>query len=163
MPTTVEAIKRKCLDLFEDNFATYLDTVEASWAATEAITLGDIQKFIYGDILSHEMPKLLPAMGVLSGRARETEPLGSYQGKWEVIVALRFILSDATPQTLAKKVDRYAEASMLLLQAYPSLDSLATRGLGGFQIMTTTLGGEEPNFIKCLQVQFTARYIGVSG
>ena len=162
MPTTVEAIKRKCIDLFEDNFAAYLDTVEANWAATDDITLDDIAQFIYGDVISHQMPKLLPAMGVLSGRARELEPLGSWQGLWEVIIALRFILSDANPQTLAKKVDRYAEAAMLLLQAYPSLGS-TVNGLGAFQIMSTRLEGEEPNFVKGLEVQFRAEYIGRSG
>ena len=52
---------------------------------------------------------------------------------------------------------------MLLLQAHPSLDNTARRGLREFQIMSTRIEAEEPNFIKGLEVRFTARYIGMAG
>jgi hypothetical protein len=83
--------------------------------------------------------------------------------EWEAGMALRVHLTNANDEALAKLIDRYFEAVMLLLQAYPRLGGELHKAAHTFEITTTTTEPwENTAFVKGLQIAFWAPFIGPS-
>jgi hypothetical protein len=160
---TVESIKRQCETLFRDHFETYLNTVFDNWHETESFPLPTIRQYIYGGLSGTRTPNQFPALSVLHGRVREVEKWQSNVSEWEAGMALRVHLTNANDEALAKLIDRYFEAVMLLLQAYPRLGGELHKAAHTFEITTTTTEPwENTAFVKGLQIAFWAPFIGPS-
>ena len=158
---TAESIKRKILELFEDDFGTYLDTVETSWASTEDITLDDIREFKYGSSLSERAPKQWPAMAVLSTRGRDTGRMQQL-AMHELAVVVEIEITDPDREILAKKLDRYQEACILMLDDKKRLEGEVT-AIKGYDYRVSQTGSGQTLFYKMLVFGFMVEFIWKHG
>ena len=160
---TVESIKKACTDLYRDYFDTHLKTVFDNWTETDSVVLPSIGQYIYGGLGGTKAPNQYPALSVLSGRVREVAKFQSNVSEHEVNIALRIHLQHADTETLSKMVDRYYEATMLLLQAYPKLDGEVYKDIHTIEASVSTTDPWENNtFVKGIQIMFWVPFVGPS-
>ena len=159
---TIESVKRACITLYRNHFDTHLKTVFDNWTEIDSIPLPSIGQYIYGDLAGTQMPNQYPALMVLSGRVREVTKYQSNVSEWEVAIAIRIHLQHTETETLSKTVDRFFEATMLLLQAYPKLDGEIFKDIYEIEGSVSSTEPWQSVFVKGLQVGFWAPFIGPS-
>jgi hypothetical protein len=106
-------------------------------------------------------PKQWPAMCVLSSRGRETGQMQQL-AMHELAVIVEIEITDADPEILAKKLDRYQEAAILLFDDKKRLDGEVTK-IRDYDYRVTQTGSGKTLFFKMLVFGFVVEFIWKHG
>lgn len=122
---TPEAIIRRVVSIYEDNYATSLTTVEANWSSTEDITLVDFLNRVITanpEVLPKvwEYPLMQCNIGPIEGV--QDANYQQYVDWYEAEIQIYYYLRHSDARTLALLIHRHEEATLDMLKQHPSLD-----------------------------------------
>lgn len=163
---TPEGIARRIKSLYEDNYATYLSTVQTAWASTEDIELHDFEtRRITADPSNIAVFPLLPALGIAVGDMREDagadQVMQQYTNYYLMDTQLAYFLRSIDDHQLSIILMRHIEATLQFLQDHARLDYSKDVGIRDLRIEPSAnvmrSGGNM--LVKGLLVRFDVRFI----
>lgn len=161
-----EDVARRIIEIYEDDFATSLGTVQAKWADTENVILKD---FVTRDISATpelvetqwQFPSLRVGIGNMP-QAGEGPQIQQFHNFYDLNVQIAHYLKHPDQRTLALIVMRHEEAVLDLLNQHPSLDFAGNENRivnGSLALLPSTTLGTPKSLIKGLMVRFDFRLL----
>jgi len=163
---TPEGVARNILSLYEDNYASYLSTVQTAWEDTEDITLSDFEtRRITADPANIAVFPILPALAIAVGDMREDvgadQAMQMYTNYYLMDTQLVYFLRAIDDHQLSIILMRHIEATLRFLQTYPRLNysgDVSIRNLR-FEPSSNLMRSGGNMLVKGLLVRFDVRFI----
>ncbi len=162
---TPEAIIRRVVSIYADDYSDSLSTVQTFWAATEDLVLDDfIDRVISAN--PEVLPKVwdTPLLQAGAGPIEQVSDSGlqQYHDLYEFDIQLFYYLRHSEARSLSLLIMRHMEATLEFLNRHPSLDygdnnRIRQGSLSMTPSNTGAFGGGV--LVKGLRVAFTFRFM----